>query len=133
MYTDNYPKRQSFEPYVNEDQTYLVFLNEKKVKYSLPTEDPETEPIEIEGYSYTGTEPNGGTIIKAAEASYDAFVAGLIRLEYSADKVEAINANYRKAQRNPEDENAERYLKDDEEYEAYRMKCKEMARDLLER
>lgn len=128
LHTEIYPDRRTFLPFTK--NSYLVFLGEKEAKYTPPgAEDNEQEPVD--GFSYTGTREDGSTEIMATEASYAAFTAGLIRLKYSADAVEAIEANWRQAIKNPDGENAARYLREEEELEQYRNECKEEAKRLL--
>jgi len=132
MYTAIYPEKRGFVPY-DRDQ-YLLYLNEQAVTYT-PEEVIEGEEVSertpIKGFSYTGELEDGGTLIKATFATYDAFVAGLIRKQYSADEVEALNSNMILAMRESENERAEEFTQRWEEFQSYREDCKEKARAVL--
>ena len=69
------------------------------------------------------------TAVEATSASYDSLVSGLVRKEYSADRVEAITLNKLGS-------NAERQSEFDAEFaelEAYRTTCKALVREILSR
>lgn len=138
MYTANYPEKRTFEKFDNEH--YMVYLNEEPVTYTLTSSlglanpDPETEADtveEINGFSYTGDQMDGGTLIPATEATYDAFVSGLIRVKYSADEVEAMQANMLEAVRDKKHPRAAEFTQRWEEFQDYREKCKENAKKVL--
>lgn len=139
MYTENYPKeeRKTFEKYSKSE--YLLYLNEQPVTYSLTARTAEADgDVEIvdepvEGYSYTGNQPDGGMLIQATEATYDAFASGLIRLVYSADAVEAILSNKTLALDNPEHPRAAEFNDAWAKFQAYREGCKEKAEEVLNR
>lgn len=77
-----------------DESHFILYLNEEVVNDYLPdTEENDSELEPCIAYAYSGTERDGGTLIEAKEATYDAFVSGLIRKRYSADKVEAITLN----------------------------------------
>ena len=68
-------------------------------------------------------------MIEAKDATYDAFVSGLVRRKYSADRVEAITLNKLSG-------NKERSVEFEREFkalEAYRQVCKEQAKSVLNR
>ena len=89
MTTSFNPQRQTFVKY--DDNHYLLFLNE----HAAEQEDEFSG--KISGYTYTGTMPDGSTLIEAtgvtAETMRGKFIAGLIGLEYSIDDQIALLAN----------------------------------------
>lgn len=89
MTTQFNPQRQTFVKY--DDSHYLLFLNEQ-------TAEQEDEFAgKISGYTYTGTMPDGSTLIEAtgvtSENMRGKFIAGLIGIEYSKDDQIAMLAN----------------------------------------
>lgn len=83
------PQRQSYAKY--DDNHYLLFLNEQEATQT--NEQGDTE----KGYLYTGTRPDGSTLIEATDVTADnmrsKFIAGLIGTEYSKDDQIALLAN----------------------------------------
>ena len=89
MTTQFNPQRQTYIKY--DDSHYLLFLHEQ-------TAEQEDEFAgKISGYNYTGTMPDGSTLIEAtgvtAENMRGKFIAGLIGIEYSKDDQIALLAN----------------------------------------
>lgn len=125
MKTVIYFSRKTFNHYDNE--RYLLYLNEEIIQNYVPEDAPEgVEPVTA--YSYTGTEEDGGTLISAKEQSYEAFVSGLIRTRYSADRVEAILLNV-------QSENTERQAEfqlELNQLNTFRDECKAIASALLQ-
>lgn len=133
-YTVNYPEKRTFAPFDKEQ--YLLYLGENPVTYvpDAPTiaAGETRESLEpVEGYSYTGTYPDGGTLIEAKEATYEAFVSGLIRRRYSADEVEALQANMVETLVNPAHPRAEEFTQLWGEFQQYRDECKANAKAVL--
>lgn len=132
-YTVNYPKKRTFVPF--DEEHYLLYLGETPVTYAaepaLIVEGEAVAPEPVDGYSYSGTYPDGGTLIRATEATYDAFVSGLIRRRYSADEVEALQANMVETLVNPEHPRAEEFAQKWEEFQKYRDECKANAKAVL--
>ena len=89
MTTQFNPQRQTFVKY--DDSHYLLFLHEQEA------EQEDEFGGKISGYSYTGTMPDGSTLIEAtgvtAENMRGKFIAGLIGIEYSKDDQIALLAN----------------------------------------
>ena len=89
MTTQFNPQRQTYIKY--DDSHYLLFLHEKA------TEQEDEFSGKISGYTYTGTMPDGSTLIEAtgvtAENMRGKFIAGLIGTEYSKDDQIALLAN----------------------------------------
>ena len=123
-----YLDRKSFVKY--SDTEYLLYLDEEVIPDYVPENSMgETKPEPTTAYAYTGDVKDGGTMIEAKDANYDAFVSGLIRKKYSADRVEAITLNKLSG-------NKERSVEFEREFktlEAYRQVCKEYAKSVLSR
>lgn len=132
-YTVNYPKKRTFVPFDKEH--YLLYLGETPVTYAaepaMIAEGEAVAPEPVDGYSYSGTYPDGGTLIRATEATYDAFVSGLIRRRYSADEVEALQANMVETLVSPKHPRAEEFTQKWEEFQKYRDECKANAKAVL--
>ena len=89
MTTQFNPQRQKYIKY--DDRHYLLFLNEQ-------TAEQEDEfSGKISGYTYTGTMPDGSTLIEATDVTPEnmrsKFIAGLIGTEYTKDDQIALLAN----------------------------------------
>ena len=121
-----YTERKTFVKY--DDNHYLLYLNEEVLENHVSEgHGGEPEPEPRVAYAYTGTCEDGGTLIEATSASYDSLVSGLIRREYSADRVEAITLNKLSWEN-------ERKAKFEAEFaclERYRNDCKARVRALL--
>ena len=89
MTTQFNPQRQTYIKY--DDSHYLLFLNEQAA------EQEDEFSGKISGYTYTGTMPDGSTLIEAtgvtAENMRSKFIAGLIGTQYSKDDQIAMLAN----------------------------------------
>ena len=88
--TVNYRERKNFVKY--DEKHVLLYLNEQ------PAEIADEESGEtVQGYSYTGTMEDGGTLIEAEgvtdENRRSKFISGLIGTEYDIDAQIAILAN----------------------------------------
>ena len=90
MHTVSYIERKNFVMFDNEH--YLLYLNEEKAE--VKNEDTGES---VQGFSYTGSHPDGGTMVEAKGVNDDnrraKFVAGLIGTEYDIDSQIAILAN----------------------------------------
>ena len=88
MTTQFNPQRQTYIKY--DYIHYLLFLNEQEA------EQEDEFSGKISGYNYTGTMPDGSTLIEAtgvnAENMRGKFIAGLIGIEYSKDDQIALLA-----------------------------------------
>lgn len=121
MHTQFYTQKKTFSKY--DGGHYLLYLKEKATTKVLEEgEDP------VPGFEYTGNFDDGGTMIKATEATYDQFVSGLIRTRYSADQVEAILLNI---QSNDPDRMA-KFQQELDTLNAYRDECKHVIAELLD-
>lgn len=89
MTTQFNPQRQTYIKY--DDSHYLLFLNEQEA------EQEDEFAGKISGYTYTGTMPDGSTLIDATgvtpENMRSKFIAGLIGTQYSKDDQIALLAN----------------------------------------
>ena len=89
MTTQFNPQRQTYIKY--DYSHYLLFLNEQAA------EQEDEFSGKISGYTYTGTMPDGSTLIEAtgvtAENMRGKFIAGLIGIEYTKDDQIALLAN----------------------------------------
>ncbi len=138
MNTVNYPERKAFTRF--DDRHFALYLGEEAISYAPdhtePGDDvpaPSTPPAPVEGYSYTGPMADGGTMVAATEATYEAFVSGLVRRRYSADDVEALHVNKTETLGNAAHPRAEEFAQAWEEFQTYRAECKAAAREVLDR
>lgn len=70
-----YTERKTFVKY--DDNHYLLYLNEEVLENHVPEgHGGEPEPEPRVAYAYTGTCEDGGTLIEAADATYERFVSG---------------------------------------------------------
>lgn len=120
-----YPTRKTFVRY--DDERYLLYLNEEVLENHIPDDVSEETPAGTY-YAYTGTEEDGGTLINAKEASYEAFVSGLVRTRYSADQVEAILLNVQSGDTSRITE----FQQELGDLNAFRQECKNLSLGLLE-
>lgn len=88
--TVNYRERKNFVKY--DEKHVLLYLNEQPAEI---TDDESGETVQ--GYSYTGTMDDGGTLIEAEDVTDEnrrsKFISGLIGTEYDIDAQIAILAN----------------------------------------
>ena len=119
-----YLDRRKFDKF--DDNHFIVYLNEETIPEYVPeVMDGQPEPEPCTAYAYSGSEKDGGTIIEATSAQYDDFVAGLVRLKFSQNQVEAILCN----QGDGDDEHLAEY----NALQLYRKDCKTIAAELLAR
>lgn len=90
MHTVCYIQRRNYVKFDNEH--YLLYLNEEKAE----VKNEETGES-VQGFAYTGSHPDGGTLVEAKDVIDEnrraKFVAGLIGTEYDIDSQIAILAN----------------------------------------
>lgn len=116
---------------------YLLYLNEGREEYipsvPMPADEPAVAPLSepVTGYSYEGEETDGGTLIEATEASYEAFVNGLIRKRYTQSEVEALQSNMLISLADPDNERSAEFRQEWDTYQAYREQCKTDAKAIL--
>lgn len=117
--------------YVRYDENhYLLYLNEKRVENYQPDAsmcecESESGGDTVTAYSYEGSEPDGSIKIEATSASYNDFVAGLVRTKYSQNDVEAILCNHGDGDSGHDAE----FLA----FQEWRDKAKEIAQEVLKR
>ena len=120
MTTQFNPQRQTYIKY--DDSHYLLFLNEQDA------EQEDEFAGKIIGYTYTGTMPDGSTLIEAtgvnAENMRGKFIAGLIGTEYSKDDQIALLAN---------GEDTAAHAEELEKFKEVRAAAKKAVDDLLKR
>lgn len=110
--------------YVKYDEThYLLYLNEE------PAEVTNEETGEsVAGYAYTGTMPDGGTLVVAADVTDEnrraRFVAGLIGTKYDINDQIALLAN---------GDNTRQHAEELATFEAVRTAAKAQVDELLAR
>lgn len=121
MNTVNYRQRMTF--FKENEEQFRLFLDEAQATF---TEGENETPVN--GYSYTGDEADGSTLINAKNVNSEnmrgKFISGLIRKRYSQDEVEAIILNCSQS-----DEHAQEMTA----LQAYREECKQKVDDLLNR
>lgn len=120
-----YLLRMSYVKY--DDNHYLLYLNEKRVDDYHPDNAGESagDNKTVTAYSYEGDEPDGSTKIEAESANYNDFVAGIVRMKYSQNDVEAILCNHG-------DGNAD-HEKEFEDFQAWREQAKQWVNEILDR
>ena len=120
MTTQFNPQRQTFVKY--DDSHYLLFLNEQEA------EQEDEFSGKISGYTYTGTMPDGSTLIEATGVNKEnirgKFIAGLLGLEYSLDDQIALLAN---------GEDSEEHSKEFTDFMKIRKEAKKNVDELLAR
>ena len=88
--TASYSERKTFVQY--DENHVLLYLNEQPAEITNEVTG-ETE----QGYSYTGTMPDGGTLIEAPNVTDEnrraKFISGLLGLEYDIDAQIGVRAN----------------------------------------
>ena len=134
MTTKNYKEKRTYEKY--DDRHFLLYLDEQETEYTPEhgggMTEQSAEPVQpVQGFSYTGDQPDGGTLVEAKEATYGDFVAGLIRKRYTADDVEAVQANALISLKDKSNAKAAQYKAEFDEYNTFRSQCKSDAKKVL--
>lgn len=87
-----YTERKTLVKY--DDNRYMAYLNEEVIDGYVPESiDGENAPEPVTGYAYTGTEPDGGTLITASSADRDSLINGIIRSRYTQTEEDAIKTH----------------------------------------
>lgn len=87
-----YTERKTLVKY--DDNRYMAYLNEEVIEGYVPEgREGEEAPKPVTGYAYMGTEPDGGTLIAAADMSRDSLINGIIRSRYSQTEEDAIKTH----------------------------------------
>lgn len=114
------PARQNFAKF--DDNHYLLFLNEQEAEQTNEQGDT------VKGYTYTGEQVDGSTMIEASDVNdhnrRGKFIAGLIGIEYSIDDQIALLANGEDTNKHAEELTA---------FNAARKGAKKLVDDLLAR
>ncbi len=114
------PARQNFVKF--DDNHYLLFLNEQEAEQTNEQGDT------VKGYTYTGEQADGSTMIEASDVNDQnrrgKFIAGLIGIEYSIDDQIALLANGEDTNKHAEELTA---------FNAARKGAKKLVDDLLAR
>ena len=126
MFRQIYTERKKYSQF--DDNHFILYLNEEVIEDYVPeVHNGELAPAPCTAYAYSGRVRDGGTLIEAVSASYDGFVSGLVRREYSADRVEAITLN----KLSSDNERKAEFDAEFSELEDYRNSCKAQARVIL--
>lgn len=87
-YNAVYPQKKTMLKYSN--NKIIAYLNEKQMVNYLPDNAMESQKP-FDGYQYTGTEHDGGTVLDCADdKNYDDVVNALIRASYSQSTEDSI-------------------------------------------
>lgn len=101
-----YLQKMTFSRY---DKTHcLAYLNEEVIENYVP-EDADDDFVPRTAYAYTGTEPDGGTLIVAADDSRDSLINGIIRSRYSQTEEDAIKTHQIMLLKDPDCDKANEY------------------------
>lgn len=121
MNTVSYNERKNYVKF--DDNHYLLYLNEAEAEITNEETGETTS-----GYSYTGYQPDGSTLIVATgvtdENRRSKFVAGLIGNEFDMDAQVAILAN---------NGDTTEHAEEMERFKSYRAACKAAIDELLGR
>lgn len=130
-----YQAKRAYEKY--DEEHYMLYLHEEREEYSpsaiMPVNELDPTPVSepVLGYSYTGEQMDGGTLIEAKEATYESFVSGLIRNRYTQNSVEAMQSNMLLSLTEPENERSVGFRQEWDIYQVYREECKANAKLVL--
>lgn len=114
-----YTERKTLVKY--DDNRYMAYLNEEVIDGYVPeVRNGEKTPEPVTGYAYTGAEPDGGTLIAAADMSRDSLINGIIRSRYSQTEEDAIKTHQIELFKNPDIPKAEDYEAEWEAFNAFR-------------
>lgn len=122
-----YQQRKTFLTYSQEDGTIIGYLNEEVLENYEPEHRPEEETtVWEEAFRYTGTERDGGTIMKCGDTSdHGELTNAIIRSKYSESQELAIHRHAANGD----------YAEDSSEFDEYNDFCenaKRVAREWLE-
>lgn len=124
MYTCIYREKKTMEPW---GTGIIGYLNEEIVKDYQPEATMENEqPEKFDGYQYTGTVEDGGTIMPDVDMNdYGSVANGIIRSKYSQSEENAIHRHHM----NGGDEYAEEW----DAYNDFCEKAKTIAKEWVEK
>lgn len=120
MNTKTYREKKTFHPY--DDGHFIVYLQEKIISKWVPDTNPgeEKTPDACTGYSYTGPELDGGTIIGCNSCDRDSLINGIIRSKYSQTEEDAIKTHQIILRKDSTCSKADDYNTEWNEFEAFR-------------
>ncbi len=114
-----YTERKTLVKY--DDNRYMAYLSEEVIKDYVPKgREGEESPEPVTGYAYTGTEPDGGTLIVATDMSRDSLINGIIRSRYSQTEEDAIKTHQIELLKGGDTTKAESYEAEWEAFNAFR-------------
>lgn len=114
-----YTGRKTLVKYDN--SRYMAYLNEEIVENHVPDgREGENAPEPVTGYAYTGTEPDGGTLIAATDMGRDSLINGIIRSRYTQTEEDAIKTHQIELFKNPGIAKAGDYEAEWEAFNAFR-------------
>ncbi|MCM1439277.1 MAG: hypothetical protein NC131_08785 [Roseburia sp.] len=115
-----YTERKTLVKY--DDNRYMAYLNEEVIDDYVPdTMEEEPTPEPTTGYAYTGTEPDGGTLITASSADRDSLINGIIRSRYTQTEEDAIKTHQIELLRSGDHVKADDYNAEWEAFNAFRL------------
>lgn len=103
-----------------DDNQFMVYLGEEVVDNYVPETSMGETAEPTTGYAYTGTEPDGGTLIVAADASRDNLINGIIRSRYSQTEEDAIKTHQIELLKNSDNDKSDDYNAEWEAFNAFR-------------
>lgn len=114
-----YTERKTLVKY--DDTRYMAYLSEEVIDGYVPeTMEGENAPEPVTGYTYAGTEPDGGTLITASSADRDSLINGIIRSRYTQTEEDAIKTHQIELLRSGDHAKANDYNREWEAFNAFR-------------
>lgn len=114
-----YTERKTLVKY--DDARYMVYLNEEVIEGYVPeTMEGGTAPEPATAYAYTGTEPDGGTLIAATTDDRDSLINGIIRSRYTQTEEDAIKTHQIEILRSGDHPKADDYNREWEDFNTFR-------------
>lgn len=131
-YSAVYPQKKTLLKYGN--NKIIAYLNEKPMANYLPDNAMESQQP-FDGFQYTGTERDGGTILDCPDSgNYDDVVNALIRASYSQSREDSIYRHQVAMSKGliTDDDEKEKYEKEFDDFNAYCEDAKTLAKSWLE-
>lgn len=115
-----YTERKTLVKY--DDNRYMAYLNEEVIDDYVPEPmEGQTASEPVTGYAYTGTEPDGGTLIAAKADDRDSLINGIIRSRYTQTEEDAIKTHQIELLKDGSHDKAETYNAEWEAFNAFRL------------
>lgn len=130
-YSAVYPQKKTLLKYGN--NKIIAYLNEKPMANYLPDNAMESQQP-FDGFQYTGTERDGGTILDCPDSgNYDDVVNALIRASYSQSREDSIYRHQVAMSKGliTDDDEKEKYEKEFDDFNAYCKDAKTLAKSWL--